>query len=103
MADGNNYTIDQAKALWQDAADPDLIPDMLEFIEPPQGDVIEKILRHCGLWFASTPRPPPDPQGLVYELDGVWEDPDAKGGRHMSDRESGDLTFVDEATFCATF
>jgi len=29
------------------------------FIEPPQGAVIEKILRHCGLWQPSTPRPPP--------------------------------------------
>ena len=23
---------------------------VVAFIEPPQGDVIEKILRHCGLW-----------------------------------------------------
>jgi hypothetical protein len=23
---------------------------VIAFIEPPQGDVIEKILRHCGLW-----------------------------------------------------
>ena len=29
------------------------------FIEPPQGALIEKILRHCGLWQPSTPRPPP--------------------------------------------
>ena len=76
---------------------------VVDFIEPPQGDVIEKILRHCGLWFESTPRPPPHPQGLVYEMDGVWEAPDANRGRHTSDRESGELTFVDEATFWATF
>jgi hypothetical protein len=29
------------------------------FIESPQGAVIEKILRHCGLWNPATPRPPP--------------------------------------------
>ena len=27
---------------------------VVAFIEPPQSDVIEKILRHCGLWFASS-------------------------------------------------
>ena len=33
---------------------------VIAFIEPPQGGVIEKILRHCGLWDpASPPRPPP--------------------------------------------
>ena len=32
---------------------------VVAFIEPPQGAVIEKILRHCGLWQPSTPRPPP--------------------------------------------
>ena len=30
---------------------------LLTFIEPPQGAVIEKILRHCGLWRPS--RAPP--------------------------------------------
>jgi hypothetical protein len=33
--------------------------EVVAFIEPPQQDVIEKILRHCGLWQASSPRPPP--------------------------------------------
>lgn len=32
---------------------------VMAFIEPPQGDVIEKILRHCGLWHASARRAPP--------------------------------------------
>jgi len=32
---------------------------VVAFIEPPQGAVIEKILRHCGLWRPSIPRPPP--------------------------------------------
>ncbi|NLF68851.1 MAG: hypothetical protein GX575_07325 [Candidatus Anammoximicrobium sp.] len=32
---------------------------IVAFIEPPQGDVIEKILRHGGLWCAAAPRAPP--------------------------------------------
>ena len=32
---------------------------VVAFIEPPQGALIEKILRHCGLWRPSAPRPPP--------------------------------------------
>ena len=28
---------------------------VVAFIEPPQGDVIEKILRHCGLWCPASP------------------------------------------------
>ena len=31
---------------------------VIAFIEPPQGDVIEKILRHCGLWHTSRAPPP---------------------------------------------
>ena len=31
--------------------------NVVSFIEPLQGEVIERILRHCGLW---QPRPPPD-------------------------------------------
>ena len=32
---------------------------VIAFIEPPQGAVVEKILRHCGLWHPSSPRAPP--------------------------------------------
>ncbi len=50
---------------------------VVAFIEPPQGDVIEKILKHCGLWRDPLPRPPPEEDGLVYvpddEGDG-WSD-----------------------------
>ena len=65
---------------------------VVAFIEPPQGDVIEKILRHCGLWHPATPRPPP---GEVCVHDGA-EDADG-------DDASGELTYVDEDTFWATF
>ena len=44
---------------------------VVAFIEPPQRDVIEKILRHCGLRPSSAPRAPPDVDGLAHELDYV--------------------------------
>ena len=58
---------------------------VVAFIEPPQGEVIEKILRHCGLWNPATPRPPPDTADSA------------------TDDEPADLTYVDEETFWATF
>ena len=70
---------------------------VVAFIEPPQGDVIEKILRHCGLWHASAgatgrrrlgPRP-----GRRCR---------APDGRSASD-EPRELTFVDMDTFEAAF
>ena len=32
---------------------------IVSFIEKHQSDVVEKILRHCGLWREAAPRPPP--------------------------------------------
>ena len=66
---------------------------VVAFLEPLQADVIEKILRHCGLWNPASPRPPPPGHGWVHD-----PDRDSDG----SD-EPGELTFVDEATFWATF
>ncbi len=66
------------------------------FIEPPQGDVIEKILRHCGLWCPSSPRAPPGGPGRVHDP-GM----DSDSAPAASD-EFRELTFVDEATFWAT-
>jgi hypothetical protein len=43
---------------------------VVAFIEPPQADVLEKILRHCGLWRASSPRGPPVEDGWVHDPDG---------------------------------
>ena len=60
---------------------------VIAFIEPPQGDVIERILKHCGLWQPSSPRPPPAGDD---DSDG---DPD----------EPRELTYVDMDTFWATF
>jgi hypothetical protein len=57
---------------------------VVAFIEPPQGEVIEKILRHCGLWNPSSPRAPP--------ADASVHDPD----------EPRELTYVDMDTFEAS-
>ncbi len=68
------------------------------FIDPPQREVIEKILRHCGLWQGSAPRAPPDVAGLVHDLDGCFTDTPTG-----SSDQAGELTFVDMDTFLATF
>jgi hypothetical protein len=63
--------------------------NVVSFIEPLQGEVIERILRHCGLW---QPRPPPD-ESCVHAGEA---DPDGSDA-------SGELTYVDEDTFWTTF
>ena len=45
---------------------------VVSFIEPPQSDVIEAILSHCGLWPSRSPRAPPDADELVLELDAAY-------------------------------
>ena len=68
---------------------------VIAFIEPPQRDVIERILRHCGLWPPSTPRPPP--------AEDAWgHDGDADSQSASSD-EPREVTYVDMDTFWATF
>ena len=37
-------------------------PTILSFIERRQTEVIEKILRHCGLWEEASARGPPVPE-----------------------------------------
>jgi len=70
---------------------------VVAFIEPRapersdgRGDVIERILRHCGLWQPSTPQAPPARDGSVHGPEDASEEP----------RE---LTYVDMDTFMATF
>ena len=70
---------------------------VVAFIEPPQGEVIEKILKHCGLWQASAPRAPPDMDDLVLELDA------ASISSTDQAAEPQDLTCVDIDTFLAGF
>ncbi len=74
---------------------------VVAFIEPPQGDVIEEILTHCGLWQSPTPRGPPGVDGLVLELDAAYWD-SAIDSPDQAD-ESQDLTYVDIDTFLADF
>jgi len=71
---------------------------VVAFIDPPQGEVIERILRHCGLWRAPAPRPPPEVEGVVHDLDGCFSDSPTG-----SSDQAGELTFVDMDTFLATF
>ena len=54
---------------------------VVSFIEPPQGEVIEKILRHCGPWNPVAPRAPPDAEDSAAASEEPWE-----------------LTYVDEDT-----
>ncbi len=65
---------------------------VIAFIEPPQGEVIEKILRHRGLWNPSAPRPPPARDYSVHDRDG-----------ETAADEPHELTYVDMDTFWATF
>ena len=57
---------------------------VLSFIQPAQRDVIEKILKHCGLWVQSSRGPPPDDQAAP-------RGPDPGELRYVND-----LEFVDE-------
>ena len=74
---------------------------VVAFIEPPQSEVIEKILQHCGLWQASAPTAPPDVDNLVLELDAAFSD-SSMGSPDQADQPQ-ELTYVDIDTFLATF
>ena len=65
---------------------------VVAFLEAPQAVVIEKILRHCGLWCPSSPPAPATEDGWVHDPDGNAAGPD----------QPRELTFVDEATFWPT-
>ena len=70
---------------------------VVAFLEPPQGALIEKILRHCGIWQPSAPRAPPARDLWVH-------DPDDHADRQTeASDEPGELTYVDIDTFEATF
>jgi hypothetical protein len=71
---------------------------VIAFIEPPQGEVIEKILRHCGLWRCSAPQAPPSGDGSVRDVEAGSSD-----SQMASYDEAGKLTYVDIDTFPATF
>ena len=74
---------------------------VVSFIEPPQADVIEEILQHCGLWQSSTPRAPPDVDGLVLELDAAYSASSIDSSDQVD--RSQELTYGDIDTFLASF
>ena len=69
---------------------------VIAFIEPPQREVIERILRHCEHWKPSTPRPPPG-KSSAHDRNCCCD-----GDNGCSD-EPQELTYVDEDTSWATF
>ena len=74
---------------------------VVSFIEPPQADVIEEILKHCGLWQSRSPRAPPEVDELVLELDAACSSSsiDSPGPAD----ESQELAYVDIDTFLESF
>ena len=76
---------------------------VVAFIEPRNGrsEVIEEILRHCGLWQASAPRAPPDVEDLVLDLVAAYSD-SSIGSPDQSD-QSQELTYVAIDTFLENF
>jgi hypothetical protein len=72
---------------------------IVAFMEPPQGDVIEKILRGHrraamvgGLRCPASPRAPPAKDLRVHDADSDWDSDSAS-------QEPRGLTFVDEPPF----
>ena len=73
---------------------------VVAFIEPPQAEVIEKILRHCGLWREPNSRAPADIDGLIQDLDSSFSS--SQAGFPEADRTQ-ELTYVDTDAFLASF
>jgi len=74
---------------------------VVSFIEPPQPDVIEAILKHCGLWQSRSARAPPGVQELVLELDAAFADRSLESPDQAD--PSQELTYVDMDTFLENF
>ncbi|MDA1143175.1 MAG: transposase, partial [Planctomycetota bacterium] len=74
---------------------------VVSFIEPPQAEVIEAILKHCGLWPSSSPRAPPEVAELVLELDAAFADSSLESADQAD--PSQELTYVDMDTFLENF
>ena len=74
---------------------------VVSFIEPPPADVIEEILKHCGLWQSRPPRAPPDVDDLVLELDAAYSDSSVDSPDQAD--QSQELTYVDIDTFLESF
>ena len=74
---------------------------MVSFIEPPQADVIDELLKHCSLWQSGSPRAPSEVDELVLHLAVAYsgspiDSPDPAD-------QSQELTHVDIDTFLESF
>ncbi len=74
---------------------------VMSFIEPPQADVIEETLTHCGWWRTSAPSAPPGMHDLVLELDAAYSASSIDSPDQAD--ESQELTDVDIDTFLTSF
>lgn len=74
---------------------------VVSFIEPPQADVIEEILKHCDLWESRSARAPPNVGELVLELDVAFADSPLESPDQAD--QSQELTYVDIDTFLESF
>jgi len=73
---------------------------VVSFIEPPQADVIEEILKHCRLWQARAARGPPEVDNLVLELDASYMDSSIDS---QDQAEPPELTYIDIDPFLESF
>ena len=73
---------------------------VVSFIEPPQAEVIKKILKHCGLWQEPVSRAPPDADSLARNLDFGC---DFNKGPIPEPDQATELIYEDIDTFLATF
>ena len=67
---GKGYQVPCASAVKKAVDLPVMTVGMI--IEPPQADVIEAILTHCGLWQSRSARTPPEVDELVLQLDAAY-------------------------------
>jgi len=72
---------------------------VVSFIEPRQAEVIEKILKHCGLWQEPASRAPPDIDGLARDSVSF----STKRNRDPQPDQAQELVCEDIHTFLATF
>ena len=73
---------------------------VVSFIESPQAQVIERILKHCGLWQEHASRPPPDFSGLARGLDFAFS---TNKVEFSEPDQAQDLIYENIDTFLTTF
>ncbi|MFC1765077.1 hypothetical protein ACFL6U_23775 [Planctomycetota bacterium] len=69
-------------------------------IDLPQAQVIEKSLRHCGLWQEPVTRAPPDANGMARDLDFAFA---GTKSNFAKPDQAQELIYEDIDTFLATF